>query len=495
MPAAITAALIAAGWTVLAANLVVALGTIIVGVAVSLIGQAIARRNMAANESDAGQRQNMLRQAIPPRVKYAGTVRVSGPVWCWVADHTGSADNMHVGIAVNHGRIGAILEFFLDDTQVEVGSSGNVVTPPYGSGFWSGLVDVLYRLGQPTETAYAELLTAFGWGDARGDGVATVLGIFAAVHNDEEPQVQFEIYPNGPPKIRVTHTGSVVWDWRDPAQDREDESTWESSENPVVHLVNYMMSPEGFDWPWDKIEPVLGLLTLEADVCDDRVPLATGGTEKRYRIAGGWTLTQDPADVVRRFEEILDGRVWQRRDGTLGLRVGRYDEPAVTIGDRDIIAYDLDFGADPFSAISGIRAQFLSIGHNFQPQDADPWPNGTVLVTDPGRPASLDLSWVPSHANARRLMKRAYVKSRAPIRGTITTNLAGLRALDERYINVVISELGIDLSCEVAGGVSIDLAGMQCVIPIVAIDSSIDAWDAATEEGTAPALPLDLADE
>ena len=71
-------------------------------------------------------------------------------------------------------------------------------------------------------------------------------------------------FPNGEPIPSVVGQG-VCYDWRDEAQDREDESTWGPSSNPIVWLVHLEWYLFNRNWT-RSIEPYLDDLTVEAEV-------------------------------------------------------------------------------------------------------------------------------------------------------------------------------------------------------------------------------------
>lgn len=475
--AAVAAALFTAGTTAFAVTSAVvafAVSTAI-SVGLSLAAAMIFRPGQSQQSVKPSDGQQTIRQPVPPRWKSYGTVRLAGPVW-WYATNAANGQ-FHLGLALNQGRIGGIVSYHIDEATVVIDGSGNVTTSPY-----SGVTTkILTRLGEPTETAYSEISTAFGVDDVRGDGVASILGIF---DNFVDAETQLKNYPNGIPRLRATIDASVAWDPRDPAQSRTDESTWEWSENPVVCLLDYLLMVDGFAIAWSRIEPNLAQWIEAMNICDERVlSIVAGGHENRYRIAGTFLFTDRPADVVARFLSTCDGRCWQKRDGSIGIIVGRFTRPTVSIADRDIISYDLTCGQDPISAVAGIRAQYMSPADDYREQDAEPWPDGeTVMELGEDRVAAIDLTWVPSFSQARRLMKRQALREAASWRGTIRTTLAGLRAIDQRFVNLEVTELGVAETFEV-GGFSIDMASMEVSLEVLAVGSAIDEWDADAEEG------------
>lgn len=454
-----------------------------VSVGLSLAAGALVRlgaspAQQASVKPSDGQQQ--IKQAIPPRWKSFGTVRLTGPVF-WLDSDPATA-YLYLGVILNHGRISEFVSYHIDDSEVTINGAGQVQTAPYST----VTTTILTRLGEATETAYSEIESAFGIADVRGDGLATMLLIADTFGTAED---QLKNYPGGIPRFRATIKASVVWDPRDPAQDRETESTWLWSENPVVCLLSYLLDPDGYGIPWSAVEPNLAEWIAAADVCDEQViSIDAGGYESRYRVAGTYLFTDRPGTVVSRFLSTFDGRLWHKRDGTLGISAGRFYEPEVTFTDAHITGFELQLEQDPLSAVAGVRAQYMSTAHDYREQDADPWPDGeTVMALGEDRVLAMDLMWVPSHSQARRLMKRAAKREMATWRGKIRTNLAGLRAIDERYVRLEIASLGLSGTFEVS---HFELDELGCGLEVLAVDSSIDDWDPATEEGQAASQPV-----
>lgn len=485
---------------------VYAVATVGIGVGLSALANALRPDVPRPPTIKPSNGQIVVREPVSPRIKSFGRVRLAGKFFFYDAEHVNGL--LYHGVAFNHGRIGSFVEYLIDDNLVTIDISGNIETSPYAE---LTTAQIQTRLGLPAETEYSDIETDFGVADIRGDGVASML---VKLDNFADAETQNQNFPNGKPTIKVTIDSSVVWDCRDIAQSRTDKTTWEYRDNPVVCLLNYLIDPEGYGIPWAKIEPNLAEWTTAADICDESVTLAVevpgddgelADSEARYRLAITYQLTDSPKDVVARILRTFDGRCWVKRDGTIGIIAGEFISPSVTIPREHILSYRLTSGVDPLVKAAGVRAQYMSRQHNYREQDAEPWPNAAaVTALDEERPSALDLSEVPSFSQCRRLMKREYHRATAPYRGTIVTNLYGLKAIDERFINVELDELGIARtivddegheqivnSFEVTG-FRLDTSQMQCEIDIVAVDETIDDWDETTEEGTAPTLSTDL---
>lgn len=462
------------------------IGRIAIGVGLSLAAGALFRapRTPAIKPAES---QTEVQNEVAPRRVTIGTTRVSGTRF-WARTVTSDPDTLYLGWVINHGRIEAVLEWRIDDNPVAIdGSTGEVLTEPYDSNGSDEVHFILHRLGLATETKYSELNSNFSVDNARGDGLATILAKF---NNWEDAETQLEVFPHGLPQVTATIQGQVLYDPRDSGHDRADETTWEYSDNPVVFLLNYMfVLPDGFGMPWERVADNLAEWTAAMDACDVAVNLNGGGTEARYRCAFSYYLTDDPVDVVARALATCDGRIWTRRTGQIGIAVGVFAEPTVTIESRDIVGAEITRGQDRLDAIEAVIASYLSPDHGYKEQQAESWPTAAVAAAlTEDRTLAIDLSAVPSHGQARRLMKRAYTVARPDWHGQITTNLAGLRAIDERYIRVRLDALEIDTTFEVRS-FEFDPAAMQVTMEISQVESAIDDWDETTEEGTAPTVP------
>lgn len=450
-----------------------AIGVALIGLTINigaslLIGTLVRGQSPTPSPSEA-QGQQQLKQALAPRIKSYGRVRVAGPLWWMDTDGLAPA-TLFLGASVNHGRIGRYVAYHIDENEVELDVNDKVTTLPYSA------YDIFIhsRLGVYPETAYSQLETTFGLKNARGDGVATIL---ATIKNPATVDLFAQVFPNGRPLIRVTIESSVVWDPRDANQSRGDPLTWTYSDNTALCLLDYLLSPDGFGMPWERIEPALADWILAADKCDEAITIAGGSSVKRYVCAFSYRLTDDPKDVVARFLSVCDGRLFPRRDGAVSFAVGQFIAPTVTLDDDALVDYsDMTFGQDPLTSVAGIRAQYMSPNHDYREHEAEPYPSAeAVLALSEDRTPQLDLLGVPVEDQARRLMKRAYIRMTAEWTGTITTNLRGLRAIAERYITLQISELGISRSFEV-NHFSFDRSSQTCQLSVRSIDESIEDW-------------------
>ncbi|ETR75864.1 hypothetical protein X566_19045 [Afipia sp. P52-10] len=154
--------------------------------------------------------------------------------------------------------------------------------------------------------------------------------------------------------LSVVADCAPVWDPRDPAQSRANPSTWQISYNPILHLIDYITEPDGgLGLEYETvIEPVLNAWMAEADLCDERVATASGGTEPRYTSNGWYQFDNEPKDVINAILATCDGWLAEAGDGTLAVKVGVYREPTVTLTQNEIFDFSLSYGQPDEQAVN-----------------------------------------------------------------------------------------------------------------------------------------------
>lgn len=422
------------------------------------------------------------KQSRPPRQFCGGgPVRVSGP---YMLRET-IGPKLAVVIALPEGPLASVGDVYLNDDKttrvdgwVQEGADGR-----YGTG---DLVRIDYRLGHATETRHTIFPAEFDgvWpANARGDGVGS-LALYAQ-HRSRESFSKH--YPNGEPIPSAVVQGAC-YDWRDPAQDREDETTWLPNTNPVVWLVHLEWAHYGRSWT-RSIAPVLEALTAEADYCDASVA-KVGGTEPRYRWAGAWNSTTEPDAVRTSILAACDGWLTTDGQGRLIVMAGRYEEPTFVIPPEHIEAFTWQRGQMDEEACNELIISYVSPSHDFTEVECDPWRDeADILLRGKVRSENLALAWVSHHTQARRLAKRKMIRVNAARRGMVRTGIYGLNGLGHRYIRVQNPTLSsmADVVCEVVN-VEVDFNAATVTFDLLLADPEIDDWDPATEEGAAPPL-------
>lgn len=279
--------------------------------------------------------------------------------------------------------------------------------------------------------------------------------------------------------------GAIVFD------PRTDSEAW--SDNAALCIRDFLLHEDGFAMPAEWLDQSADAWPRAADDCDDEIDLAAGGTEPRYRISTRYTFDERPADVLARMMAACNGRFVFGDDGGLRMVVGKWQAPTFTISAGMIESYTLEGGNDGPDTVNVIHAAFKSPPHRYVEQDADPWRNESDVVLRGEKVGDLPLLAVPSHAQARRLMKQAAAAAAPEWRGTIAATLAALPVLSHRFVEVELADIGRTIVAEVQGAMRVsDGIVTGVTVDFMAIGPEAFAWDAATEEGRAPEVPPDM---
>jgi hypothetical protein len=427
------------------------------------------------------------RQSRPDRFFAMGLPsRMGGAYMHWET----SGATLGAVVAIHDGRLHAISGVYLNDDLVTLDGNGWVqegADGRYGAG---DLVRIKTRLGIPTETHYSEMTSLFSgtWPTTcRGDGIASLMML--ATHRSRESFPKH--FPNGEPIPSIVGQ-AVCYDWRadstaggSGAQRRADQSTWQPSGNPIVWLVHHEWFRCGRSWT-RSIAPVLAALTAEANYCDE-VIAKVGGTEPRYQFGGNCPTSLQPQARREAMLAACDGWMSTNAKGHLVIKAGRYVAPTYTLTSDHIVAYEWSALSEEETRVNKLVVSYLDASRDYTETEAAPWLDQADI--DAGgfeRPENLQLLWVQSRSQARRLAKRKMSRLAASRRGQIVTDLSGLNGWGQRYIRVQNAELEsmADVVVEVMGA-EFDPASGTCVFDVILADTAIDAWTPATEEGAA----------
>lgn len=481
--------------------------TIAAGATLSYVGPALL---FAPKVPTPEYGRSVRKQPIPDRVSGYGRARVGGAYMLYETDGTNEGLALNV-FAMHDGLIAGWVTIYLNDQTVTVGGDTYVETGPdlrYGK--FGDLVRIETRLGEPTETNYSAL-TAIASGvwpsNARGDGVASLMMIAKGKEKENFPRD----YPNGLPLPSAVGDLQYCWDPRLGARgtiiddaDKAASATWVGgSQNPILQLLDYMTNEEtGMGLPLSRFLPNIAAWEAAADVCDEAVPLAAGGTIPRYQSGGLYLHSTAPADVQATILATCDGWMTQDATGCFTIQAGEYVEPTVTITEAHIINLSRQFYREDERATNEIVVSYTDPTFDFTEVETTPWRReADIAARGDVRSQPLSLPWVQNNSQARRLAKIAAYKSTAPISGTITTTLDGLRAWSERRIRIQAPSDGETMADIVVDLLPLTLNPDNTVtIPFISSDPAAYDWTTAEEtEGagedtrppdTAPATPV-----
>jgi hypothetical protein len=463
----------------------------IVGTA-TLIATSAAIQLSMTPKIDPGQAQRNIRQSVPSRRAFFGRVKTGGPMLL----HEDKGPVSHRIIALCDGPIDAIEEFWLIDRLVAVDGSNDVIHPAYNPKD-TRLAKIFAQMGAPDQTHHAALAAALPtvWtADHRLRGIAN-LYIQAQSTSAKYTQVA---WPSGFPEASPVYRAKLCYDPRLDSTEggsgthrKDDPTTWAWTQNPALVILFYLTHQSGFRLPWARIN--LDSFRQAANDCDELVPLKAGGTAPRYRCGGGYSYDERPIVVLRRFMSSCDGRDFLDDQGRVGIRVGVWREPTVTIKANSVLGYEMVNGRSKLESANVIRGKYSSPLHNYELVDADEWINQASVDLSGRKPAEWDGSVVQDHGQMRRLMKRAALAAAPKRTLRLKTDLTGEQAENEFVIAVEFEDgphITVQETFEVLR-VESDLTSASVMLELQSIDAGHYAWDATAEEGTAPAVPPD----
>lgn len=445
------------------------------GVALNLIGQAI-----QGDQNKVAAQQFSSRQPLPSRQRSYGTVKLGGPkVQYEVAGGAFIYANYH-----GEGPIDSYREVWLDDirTNLPVGTTGGLITVVP----WRNYVGTEHYLGQPLQNASPGLLRTVGW-DANHhlNGCA-----YSVVVNTLPAEKKFKAYY---PKqtwseVRVVIRAAKV---RNPAVagQTEDPATWAWTDYSGPCIRDFIMHPV-----WGMRVPAVLLndakWTHFSGLCGSLVASKDGQTYPRYFLSGTYQLTDDPADTLVAMLATCDGTLTLEPDGTIGITGGEFPTPTVTISDPNIISINIEKGGSKLFTYNRLKLSYVSPLHDYQQVEGQAWDDlssqveSGELIEQP-----LSLPWVQNFNQARRLAKIAMAKGNPKIKITgMVTDLTAAAALFEDSIRLQLSLHQIDETMIITRAVANIEAG-TCTFDMQSLDPAAYAFDPATEEGVAPALP------
>jgi len=373
-----------------------------------------------------------IEQAIGDRTRHYGRVRVGGTR---VFFRT-SGGKFYRVLVHGEGPIDAVESYILDGVAVSVNVDGWVTDDQYqtegtfGLG-GSPLVRIFNRSGTAGQGYFSQIAGVWPEYDAthRLAGLWSTLTIAESV----DAESYREVYPHNEPALQLVGRCCKVYD------PRSGVTQW--SDNAALIIADFIQHPDGLNLS-GQID--LDLLAQAADDCDDQIALAAGGTESRYRIWGSYSLTEKPGEVLKRMMRACAGDVQLLPSGRIGIYVGRWRAPTVTIDRSEIIGFDdWNGGPDQLDRYTELPFTYVDPDLAFQATTGDPWVD-TVREAQNGQAAigpEYDLSMCPSPTQGRRLAQIQIERDNPVMQLTMRFKPSARRAAFERYIQINAPEL------------------------------------------------------
>ena len=369
------------------------ISSVVTTLALSGISMALTKRQKIPTQATMLGRSQMVKQPITSRKIVYGRQKVSGTI-IFMETSTKSR-YLHMIIAIAGNELNAISEIHFNDKQVTIDGNGFVTAP-------SQFVDkaiVKTKLG----TATQDHLDISSLGAPSWTSTSTLNDtafIYARLEYDPDA------FPNGIPNISAIVEGKKLFDPR--------TSTTAYSKNSALVLRDYLTSTDyGIGASSDEIDEASFIAA--ANICDENVSLAAGGTEKRYESHGVVDTANPPKQVIEEMLSAMAGTLTYS-GGKFYVKAGAYSSPSDTLTEDDLRAgisiVTKPSRRDNFNAVKGV---FLpDETGNFQPTDYAPITSSTFETEDGSERvfSELDLTFTQSSSMTQRIAKIALYKSR-----------------------------------------------------------------------------------
>ena len=330
-----------------------------------------------------------IREPVVPRDLVYGRTRKGGVI---VFLHSSGSENQYLDLVIvlaTHRvkSIGAI--YFEGEKAIDANG--------VGIGRWAGKAHVEKRLGAADQTAFTGLMETASDKWTANHRLQGCAAIYLRLTYDQGA------FPGGIPNISADIEGKDdIWDPRIGAH--------VYSENPALCLADYMANPVwGIGAAIGAEDGIDEMSLIEAaNICDEPVALASGGSEPRYACNGVITLSETPKTIIEAMLSAFAGRC-APTGGLWRIYAGAWRLPEIALGPDHVREGGLTLATrvTMSSNFNGVRGQFVSPENDWQPDDFPAYASSVYLSEDGGERKWRDISlpFTISAAMAQRLAK------------------------------------------------------------------------------------------
>jgi hypothetical protein len=376
-----------AGAAAAGAFLTTAVGYLATTVVTSWAMSALAPRPSISGASVQGTLVNT-READAPHDYVYGTVRKGGVIT--YVEATGANNKfLHIILTLAGHEVQAIDDIYIDDQIATINGSGFVTSQS-----WSSKIRIVKYTGSQT-AAPALLLAESAQINSNfvGNGIAY---LYIRLEYDTD------VFPNGIPLFTAVVRGKKVYDPR--------TTSTAFSANAALCVRDYITGSQGLG----DASVNDTTFSASANVCDENVTLAVGGTEKRYTMNGTFTADMTPGDVLQKMMTCCAGTTFWGQ-GEWQLKVGYYTPPVKTLTLDDLRGpISLQTRVSMGSIFNSVVGTFNDAAQNYVVVDYPKLSSGTFLAEDNGvdSPIDLALPFTTSAASAQRIAKLTLFRGR-----------------------------------------------------------------------------------
>lgn len=336
-------------------------------------------------------------------------------------DTTRDNKDLHLVIALAGHEIESVEEVYLNDAPLTFASTlGETLSDVTSPDQYAGKVYVTAHLGSDDQTADQDLINASPLWDPthRLRGIAYLY---------VKMEFEADSFPQGEPSVTAIVKGKKVYN--------PNTGVTEWTDNASYILRDYLVSDYGVAVVDDEIDDIS--FTSAANICDEPVSLAAGGTEARYTINGSFVTSTTPDTVIDKMTKSMAGSFWYAQ-GKFRVKAGAYVTPTVTFDEDDLRTnvqiqtrrsrrenYNIVAGEFRGDETGWIKTDYPEV----RSQEFIDVDNGQESRTD------LDLPFTTTSSRAQRIAKILLYRNRQQL---VISATFGLRALQVQVGDVVM---------------------------------------------------------
>lgn len=398
---------------------------------------------IASSRPETGEREILgtriaVRGTEEPWQVIYGTTRVGGIITFTTTDVEAGGEYLHSVITYAGHRCKNIIGLYLDDQLIPFATPSN--PSGWSTGDWAlGPAGYVYlsktTRGDTNQSANPELVSQSSllfpgkWGAQhrqRGLAHAYLILYFNA-----------DKFPNGFPQIKLQVEGKDdIYDPRD--------STLKYTDNAALIIADYLCDATrglGVDYATEINE---ANLIEAANLCDETVSLAAGGTEKRYTINGVFDLDNSPQQTLKEMVSAIGGDI-AIIGGEFFIFPATWRAPVITLTEDDLRGpIQIETMAPGESNFNAVKGTFISPNHNYEVTDYPPVTNAFYESQDGDRQVFEDIAqaFVNTPSRCQRLAKIELERKRQPItvKGVFALRAFHAQVCDNVYLD--LSRLG-----------------------------------------------------
>jgi hypothetical protein len=465
-------------------NAVVALASLAYSVSSYQSQQKAAKRAQWESIQRNGYR-NFRQPLVARRIVY-GRVRVGGPV---VFAHNRAGFEAHLVIALASHELQEIESVWLLRNEM-VFQRNHYYPPPSGQDQFGrvagryGISVIIWvfmgtsgqDIGQQMRTAKDPRDTPYIGSDIslniitaadKFRGIAAIYAVtkgFSGVFEGQSPE--FSAIVKGK-KLYDPRTGTTIY-----------------SANVALAAGDYLINV--MEYAMEALD--LDAWKLAADICDEAVPLAAGGFERRYEANGVVTADMEHRMVLEALGQAMAGRI-RYASGQWIIEAGKAKESTVTFTEEDVLSdYEVHFERPDRACPNAVRGTFYD-RESWQPASFPAYEDATAVAAEGGISwLELELPFTTSPSMAQRISRIELGRARAARSLTLPMDLRGWMAQAGDVVTYSAAELGINEELYEVTAVTLSPqngpkgAFLGTRLDLVSYDPSIFAWNEATDE-------------